>query len=1200
MTIKKVILKSPLTVNATGTTAIPKSSLEYKSQEATGSLAATKVQYTVLGLSPNIGAITKGGAPVSSFTQAEINAPAIFYAADPTNKTVIDVTLRLRAVDTTDNTSETLTMIIRYSLPDVAPEGTVNELTVAEGKEVKITSGNISFTDLFDPPTAIFIRMQSWPAHGQLLKNGSPLPMGPNSEFTIQDILDGKISYKHNGDDSEVDAISFKVRDPKNKWSGTAPGETKTETDANVYVLPIKILPIDLPLTITAQGTLNVETCATGTIAPAMLDAMDEDDPALPLTWKVTKLPLHGILKKSGAPVVIGTTWTRADIAAGLITFEQDCSNTPTDTFDYEVSHTKQTVAGKFQIKLIPNLPPAVVVNVLSVPKCDSGVPGEDNIKITDPEGLTPPNLKLIVTALPIHGMMRINGSTAMIGKEFTYADILAGNLTYIHDCTAHDPLSDSFKFDIIDGGVKVPVTLPIEIVVTNDVPPYMLKNASHSVQRNGEVNWKTDVFDFTDDDTPLAQVFWELTALPTFGTLYINGNTATVGQKIARSDWSTVQWRYVANSPANDIMEDRAYFKLSDVNNVVENLSLHFVFPPPPVVCPDVVNVPLKTSFTLKKAISEFEMFATTEGVKPVDMVFTLDKMPGFGDLLLNGTKLTAPTGSWTAKDIKDMKLEYQHTLDTPPSDRLTFSVTNGFCSVSSTFSIIFLEGLKLVNNKELTVTQTDPAVPVVIDNTYLLSTSGSVVDPVNLQYRLQSVPKSGKLFLNGVELTVTATGGPPAFTQADIDAGLLTYEADPDQMLNNADLFKFAVTDSVETIEAVFVIKLILMDRPPTLTINELSVGEKVCATITSSHLNAEDRESTDAQLVFTIINPTVHGTMNKNGTPLSDGSTFTMEDILNGSISYCEETEGALIDSFDFKLVDSGGNVLPPDSGDLPLQFPIKIIPPPPPALVNREMTTDPCFKRAITPISLYISNLRNSQSKDGVVFTLRSLPTYGVLERNSVALAVGDTWTLTDIDANLVTYTSLSYYTKPDKFQFDVESDAFTKLGNTFNIKFRQYNNPPWVCANQGITVFELDTKAITLGELQLCDVDMDYDDILDPDPEDAEPIDPSQTFEVGNVLTPEDVDEAGKVSKYVGLQTPGTPMTLRFHVTSGSAKAFIRDQNSTILVQTPCMTVSDGPLVFSFTPSQSSQIIICQVAETCKSANGDPDWTFFIA
>lgn len=1198
MAIQKVKVQSPITVNATGTTPINGTFIEYRSTTATGSTAASQVRYTLLGFTPfpPDGTLIRGGNPVTTFTQAEVNAGLISYRADPTNKTIVDVTMRLRATDLTDNSSETFTTVIRYSLPDNAPEGTVGELTVEKSSSAKITRAQIDFTDLYDSANAIFIVIQAWPTNGDLYYNGNLIGPSSTQKISMADIDSGRLEYRHRPGNEELeDKVLFKVRDTKNKWSGALVGEP-TEANANVYELPITIG--NKPIRVVENGPLRILQCAEETITEELLFAEDPDSPTLTLIYTVTVLPLTGILKKNGSPMSVGTTWTDADILAGAITYEQDCSNTPKDSFEWSVEHQDDKVEKNvFEINLIPNLPPIVDINTLEVPKCDGAVADELNIKITDPEGLTPDQIKIrfapdtAETPKPKHGSIRIKGSTALPGvTEFTYQDILDGNLVYIHDCTVHDPLTDEFHFIVIDGSLQFPHVLPILIIVPEDKPPFVVENVIHPVERNGEVSFGKDELDFDDEDTVDASVFFEITSLPEHGTLFVNGNPVLVGAKFSRAEWATVNWRYVANAPDVSILQDAAGFKLYDDNNVVEGLTIEFRFPPPPVVCPDVLSNTLFTSYQINKVISELELYASNDDVEPEEFVWSLIEEPLYGDLLLSGQKVgikNTPVLSWTSRDILNMQLSYTHTQTTPPADSFKFAVTNGFCSVQGTFAISFVPGLEIEINLPLTVTQGGG--PGTIDNTLLLSTSGAVNGPDKIKYKVDSKPKYGTLFLDGVELDLTL---PVSFTQEDIDLGRLTYEAIAENETEDEDLFKFTVTDDIETREGIFLINIILLDLPPTLTMNELVVGELSCKTLTVNNIRVEDTVSTPSQLVFTILEATIHGTMTRSGSPLTQSSTFTYQDIIDGFISYCETTEGALLDSFDFTLEDSGGNQV------TPVTFPIRIIPPPPPELVNEGMIVDPCSVRTISRMFLDVDNLRTTFDRSLMVFTVTEPPARGTLALGAVPLAAGDTFTLADIDGGRVTYTGGSFKLDPDAFKFDVNSPVFNTTDETFEIKFKQVNNPPWVCANNLLDVFELETKAITLVQLQLCDVDLDRDSIVDLDPESDDDVS-GVTWEEGQVITPAMVDDNGRVTKDVGLQTVGAPMKLTFTVTSGSARAWIRDHNGTVLVATPCQTVSSGAVEYLFTPIVTSTFITCQVAENCVTGTDPADWTFDI-
>jgi hypothetical protein len=329
-----------------------------------------------------------------------------------------------------------------------------------------------------------------------------------------------------------------------------------------------------------------------------------------------------------------------------------------------------------------------------------------------------------------------------------------------------------------------------------------------------------------------------------------------------------------------------------------------------------------------------------------------------------------------------------------------------------------------------------------------------------------------------------------------------------------------------------------------------------------------------------------------MTLSGNPLTQASTFTYQDVIDGKLSYCETTEGALLDSFDFTLTDSGGNEV------TPVTFPIRIIPPPPPELVNEGMIVDPCSVRTISRLFLDVDNLRTTFDRSLMIFTVTVPPTRGTLAVGAVPILAGETFTLADIDGGRVTYTGGSFKTDPDSFTFDVASPVFNTTGEVFEIAFKQVNNPPWVCANNLLSVFELETKAITLAELQLCDVDLDRDSIVDEDPESDDDVS-TATWEEGQVITPAMVDANGRVTKDVGLQTIGAPMRLTFAVTSGSARAWIRDHNGTVLVSTPCQTPSNGSVEYLFNPIATSTFITCQVAENCVTGTDPAVWTFDI-
>jgi probable HAF family extracellular repeat protein len=91
------------------------------------------------------------------------------------------------------------------------------------------------------------------------------------------------------------------------------------------------------------------------------------------------------------------------------------------------------------------------------------------------------------------------------------------------------------------------------------------------------------------------------------------------------------------------------------------------------------------------------------------------------------------------------------------------------------------------------------------------------------------------------------------------------------------------------------------IVNDRP-------LAFAAGVTTSIGASFLSSVDADNPSAQLTYTVTAGPSHGTLLKNGLPIS---SFTQADIDNGLISYQEDGSVAASDSFVFKVSDPVGN-------------------------------------------------------------------------------------------------------------------------------------------------------------------------------------------------------------------------------------------------------------------------------------------------
>jgi 20S proteasome alpha/beta subunit len=165
---------------------------------------------------------------------------------------------------------------------------------------------------------------------------------------------------------------------------------------------------------------------------------------------------------------------------------------------------------------------------------------------------------------------------------------------------------------------------------------------------------------------------------------------------------------------------------------------------------------------------------------------------------------------------------------------------------------------------------------------------------------YTIISPPSHGDLRKNGVTTS--------SFTQADIDNGLITYQANTAGL----DAFTFRVTDaagnSTGDQQFKFQITSPLDTTPPSLVRNlGLAVNAGAVGVITSAALRFDDNVSPHSQETYTIDAAPPRGTLLKNG---SATSSFTQSDVDNGLITY-RAGNTASLDAFGYRVADAAGN-------------------------------------------------------------------------------------------------------------------------------------------------------------------------------------------------------------------------------------------------------------------------------------------------
>jgi hypothetical protein len=201
----------------------------------------------------------------------------------------------------------------------------------------------------------------------------------------------------------------------------------------------------------------------------------------------------------------------------------------------------------------------------------------------------------------------------------------------------------------------------------------------------------------------------------------------------------------------------------------------------------------------------------------------------------------------------LLDFEVQSQH--------QITIRATSEDGSISDASFTIFLNDVNdeevLVNNQPLHL---DQGTNSIIDSSLLLTTDQDHA-PADLQYTVLTQPVHGQLLLNGMPTT--------QFTQADIDAGWVSYQHDGS--LTIQDQFEFTVDDGLgSSTQGWFELVITITNFPPQ-GINDtytMTAGSTLLAT---TSVLANDTDPNSDPLTAQIVTQPQHGSLQFN----SDGT-------------------------------------------------------------------------------------------------------------------------------------------------------------------------------------------------------------------------------------------------------------------------------------------------------------------------------------
>ena len=697
-----------------------------------------------------------------------------------------------------------------------------------------ITNAMLLTTDVDNTAGQLTYTISSAVSCGTVRLNGTALSNG--STFTQADINSGLVAYDHDGTENFTDAFSFSVDD--------GAGSTSTGT-FSITITPVN----DNDPTITSNGagaTASI-SIAENTTAVTTVTATDSDLPTQTLTYSLAGSADAGLFTIDSNSGVLSFSSARdfespsdadgdgvyivtVEVSDGARTYTQTISVTITDVNEGSVSAVVDSDSAADTVA--ENSVIGITVGVTAV--------------ATDPDGTDVVTYSLTDDA---GGRFAINPNTGVM----TVAGAIDREAAASYDITIRATSTDT-SFTSLN--VTISITDVNEFSVSTPVDIDATANSVAENAANGTLVGITA--SAVDGDATTNSVTYSLDD-DAGGRFAIDANSGVV--TVANGSLLNFE-----AATSHDIVIRATSSDLSTATQVMT------------ITLTDVNETQVAVADTAI-AVEAGGTANGTAGTDPTDNVLTNDTDVDAGDTKAVSGVVAGYSASASGSVGADVAGIYG-TINIADDGTFSYVVDNTNAAVQAlrtssdtltdVFTYTMIDSGGLTSTTQITITiqcANDEQVFVPgIGQAFAENSVGNVITAdsllttdidntaAELVYTLISIPVNGNLRLNGVALSASDT-----FTQADVDAGLVTYDHDGTE--TNSDSFAFSVDDGVGANSSAVVNFAItpVNDNTPIITSDggaataSISIAENTTAVTT---VTATDADLPSQNLTYSVV--------------------------------------------------------------------------------------------------------------------------------------------------------------------------------------------------------------------------------------------------------------------------------------------------------------------------------------------------------
>ncbi|XP_060634878.2 FRAS1-related extracellular matrix protein 3 [Anolis sagrei] len=857
---------------------------------------------------------------ITHFTQAQINHHKVAYKPPDQELGITPrvVQFTYSVEDTGGNSALGIFTFFLQPVDNQPPQITNAGFTVFEGGSFLLTNSQLDATDKDTDTDRIVFTVMEAPQHGHLryLEEGV---MAQGESFLLDDIVNGRISYQHNGDEITSDSFQLEVSD-------------------GVHQVPITVkiavqLVDDERPSITIPGRngllgafIDVLENSATEITNSLIQGTDEDTDELALTFIVEDPPKLGDILVDGVP---SKKFTQQDLISGTVVYAHSGGEIGlkklSDSFNLTISDlSSEWVVGgssvegvRVTVTILPvdNIAPEVMVGEEPFTVYEGGK-SVLNLNLLDIEDVDTPRDDILCTIVvqstsgylenisPAPGSEKSRAGTAI--SAFSIKDVRLGHINFVQSIhKGVEPVEDRFTFQCSDGiNISPPHFFPIVIIPTNDEKPDLYVR-EFVVLEGMSLVIDTPILNGADADIPPDELYFFINVPPKHGQIVNQLPTGTVLVRNFTLEEIREASSIVYEHDDSETKEDTFRIQLTDGLHTVEQEVLIMVILVDDETPRLSINDGLDVEVGESKVITNQELKATDIDSEDKTLMYIIRLVPRQGLLQRinkEGEVLCNITlgMNFTQNDIDQGFIHYIHTGRQGVRDLVKFDVTDGINPLIDRYFYITISGIDMVFPEVINKGVTLKEGGKVTLTTDLLSTSDINSPDELLQFSITRAPIRGHLENSdrpGVPVTT--------FTQLQLAGNKIYYIHTAEDEVK-MDSFEFEVTDGYNPVFRTFRVSITDVDnKKPILTIHDLAIQEGDTKLITPFELNVEDRDTPDHLLRFVITQVPVHGQIVYNNS--YSVTSFTKQDLNENMINYRHDGTETNQDSFSFTITD-----------------------------------------------------------------------------------------------------------------------------------------------------------------------------------------------------------------------------------------------------------------------------------------------------